>query len=90
MTKRAAKKPRSKSELRRLKVQKPEKVVGDPEECGCEFEPECNGLGIVHCFCGGDFCVCAIHNGEAECNGCVYCEQGDDDDNDYHPDPEAP
>lgn len=29
----------------------------------------CNGLGVVECLCGGDFCVC-MDFGEAPCPGC--------------------
>lgn len=37
---------------------------------------ECNGLGYVNCFCGGDMCVCGIQ--ELPCHTCYpghYCEE---------------
>lgn len=46
-------------------------------ECICDFPLACQGDGWVHCIgCGGDQCVCAAcgTNGEAECDGCFYCE----------------
>ena len=42
----------------------------------------CGGSGTIHCYCGGDFCVCHNH-GEIECPGCPDCERDDDD---YYPD----
>lgn len=43
---------------------------------------ECNGLGYIECFCGGDLCVCDNY-GEIPCGGCDACEPGDDYDDDY-------
>lgn len=34
--------------------------------------PECDGLGMIHCICGGDFCLCGMH-GEP-CDGCEKCD----------------
>lgn len=45
----------------------------------------CGGTGFVNCECGGDICVCH-HHGEAECPGCLDCEDAEDggwDDHDY-------
>lgn len=36
----------------------------------------CGGLGELHCYCGGDLCVCHNH-GEVECDGCADCEDED-------------
>ena len=33
----------------------------------------CGGSGTLHCYCGGDQCVCH-HHGEARCPGCPDCE----------------
>lgn len=33
----------------------------------------CNGLGIITCLCGGDFCIC-LNYGEIDCEGCSACE----------------
>lgn len=33
----------------------------------------CGGTKIVECFCGGDFCACAVQ-GIGDCEGCVDCE----------------
>jgi len=46
--------------------------------------PPCGGLGVLHCFCGGDFCVCH-HHGEAECPGCEECRHDEEwqDQEDY-------
>lgn len=43
------------------------------------LESGCAGTGYLHCFCGGDFCVCHNHGG-TECPGCDDCEdvRGDD------------
>lgn len=41
------------------------------------IESRCGGLGVVYCYCGGDFCVCH-HHGEEDCEGCEDC-RGDDD-----------
>lgn len=37
------------------------------------LESGCAGTGYLHCFCGGDFCVCHNHGG-TECDGCDDCE----------------
>lgn len=42
-----------------------------------DLEESCGGSGVLHCFCGGDLCVCH-HHGEAECHGCEDCETDDD------------
>lgn len=47
------------------------------------LEDGCGGTGILHCYCGGDMCVCG-NNGETECLGC-----GDCDDSDYASDDEG-
>ena len=39
----------------------------------------CDGSGYMHCYCGGDFCVCG-NQGEVECYGCKNCEREWDDD----------
>lgn len=50
------------------------------------LEPSCGGMGILHCRCGGDLCVCHNH-GEIECHGCPDCEEHDDDwEDDYEDD----
>lgn len=51
------------------------------------LERGCSGTGMIHCDCGGDFCVCH-HHGEAECPGCEDCEGrwGDADGEWYDPD----
>ncbi len=36
-------------------------------------QPPCGGGGILHCYCGGDLCICHNH-GEVECPGCEDCE----------------
>jgi hypothetical protein len=41
------------------------------------WEESCGGTGILHCFCGGDLCVCH-HHGYIECHGCEDCEPEDD------------
>ena len=38
----------------------------------------CGGIGIKHCECGGDQCVCH-HHGEVQCDGCEDCDFDDDD-----------
>ena len=38
----------------------------------------CGGSGILHCYCGGDICVCG-NQGEIECAGCEDCELDEDD-----------
>lgn len=38
-----------------------------------ELEHGCSGTGTVHCWCGGDMCVCH-HHGEVPCFGCPDCE----------------
>lgn len=38
---------------------------------------ECNGLGYIECYCGGDLCVCDNY-GEIPCGGCDACEGYDD------------
>lgn len=43
------------------------------------LEATCGGLGVLHCRCGGDFCVCH-HHGEVQCFGCPDCGDVDDDD----------
>jgi hypothetical protein len=43
------------------------------------LEYGCGGTGVLHCFCGGDLCVCHFH-GESECPGCEDCEGDDLDD----------
>jgi hypothetical protein len=54
------------------------------------FDEPCGGLGILHCHCGGDLCVCHWH-GETQCDGCVDCREADeyDDDGEGWPDAEA-
>lgn len=44
----------------------------------------CGGSGYLHCYCGGDFCMCA-NQGEIECMGCSDCdsEWWDEDDEDF-------
>ena len=37
------------------------------------LEDGCAGTGTLHCFCGGDLCVCHNHGG-IECPGCDDCE----------------
>lgn len=41
----------------------------------------CGGTRSLHCYCGGDQCVCG-NFGEVECPGCEDCE-GDREDGDY-------
>lgn len=40
------------------------------------LESGCGGSGVLHCYCGGDLCVCHNH-GEVECPGCEDCNGGD-------------
>ena len=40
---------------------------------GAPLDMRCGGFGILYCYCGGDFCVCA-NRGEIECPGCPDCE----------------
>lgn len=44
------------------------------------LDETCGGLRELHCYCGGDFCVCH-HHGSTECPGCEDCEGEADD---YH------
>lgn len=39
---------------------------------------ECNGLGTLDCYCGGDLCVCGMDG--QDCFGCEKCEDRDGDD----------
>lgn len=41
------------------------------------FEQCCGGSGVLHCECGGDFCVCHNH-GEVECPGCEECRDNNE------------
>lgn len=41
------------------------------------LDSTCGGTGEVHCYCGGDFCVCHNH-GSVPCHGCEDCEADDD------------
>lgn len=45
----------------------------------------CGGTGTLHCYCGGDQCVCHNH-GEVECDGCEDCDVGDGFEDDYDDD----
>lgn len=45
------------------------------------YEEPCGGSGVLHCYCGGDQCVCH-HHGETECPGCEDCENRDEYDDD--------
>lgn len=61
--------------------------------CWCDPDPNCwhdtacldetcGGSMTLHCYCGGDLCVCHNH-GEMECPGCDDCKpDGDDYDGD--------
>lgn len=40
------------------------------------LEVGCGGTGTLHCYCGGDQCVCH-HHGETECPGCSDCDDPD-------------
>ena len=46
-----------------------------PEHDPDDLEDGCGGTGILHCFCGGDFCACG--DDEVECPGCEDCENAD-------------
>lgn len=37
------------------------------------LQASCGGIGVLHCYCGGDFCVCHYH-GETDCPGCRDCQ----------------
>ena len=51
------------------------------------LETSCGGTGTLHCWCGGDLCVCHYH-GETPCEGCEDCEDDElDDDDDFLDDP---
>ncbi len=80
----------------------PEVDLTDPNEtftCWCgvsgtfdelfsdDVDEACGGTGTIHCYCGGDQCVCHNH-GEIECLGCEDCEGEDDgyDEEDYEDD----
>lgn len=41
------------------------------------LDDRCGGMGELHCYCGGDLCVCHFH-GSTECPGCPDCEDDDD------------
>lgn len=43
------------------------------------LDDACGGFGVIHCYCGGDLCVCH-HHGETQCDGCEACEGDDPDD----------
>lgn len=43
------------------------------------LEEGCGGTGTIHCYCGGDQCVCHNH-GSMDCDGCEDCGQDVDDD----------
>ena len=43
------------------------------------LEETCGGMGVIYCYCGGDFCVCH-HHGEIQCEGCEDCEPDNEDD----------
>jgi hypothetical protein len=62
------------------------RMDGDVVWCEAPDHERCGGSGSMHCYCGGDFCVCG-NQGEIECMGCVDCEPNDvdDDDMDYDP-----
>lgn len=42
------------------------------------LDPDCGGMGVLHCYCGGDQCVCHWH-GEVACFGCPDCEETEDE-----------
>lgn len=51
-----------------------------------DLEESCGGTGVLHCFCGGDFCACEL-GGEYPCDGCEDCNpdgDGWDDDDDLY------
>lgn len=41
------------------------------------LDETCGGSGVLHCYCGGDLCVCHNH-GEVQCDGCPDCDFDDD------------
>jgi hypothetical protein len=46
---------------------------------------DCQGLGTVNCYCGGDLCVC-LNYGEKDCPTCGGSGGEDDDfDLDFEP-----
>lgn len=47
------------------------------------FTECCGGSGFLHCYCGGDLCVCHHHGQEIECPGCQDCHAEDQWDDDY-------
>lgn len=54
------------------------------------LEEGCAGTGYLHCFCGGDFCVCQLHGG-MDCPGCEECREYDErQDEDFYYDDEEP
>ena len=55
-------------------------VKGDPDDMFADdLDATCGGMGVLHCYCGGDQCVCHNH-GEVECDGCEDCVQTYDED----------
>lgn len=44
-----------------------------------DLDATCHGTGSLHCYCGGDFCVCHNH-GEVPCEGCEDCEYDEETD----------
>lgn len=48
------------------------------------LDSRCHGWRVLHCYCGGDLCVCHNH-GETECFGCPDCEEDNGDDYDDEP-----
>jgi hypothetical protein len=73
------------------RAEDPEEVTNPVFACWCGergtydelFDPSgleeaCGGTGVIHCFCGGDFCVCH-HHGGAGCPGCEDCDLGEVD-----------
>ena len=51
------------------------------------IDTRCGGIGVIYCYCGGDFCVCHNH-GSIDCDGCVDCQSTDDDEDYVHWDPD--
>jgi hypothetical protein len=49
------------------------------EDAADGLDDTCGGTGILHCYCGGDFCCCG-NFGEVECPGCEDCEGDEFDD----------
>lgn len=50
--------------------------------CDEYLDPGCGGSGVLHCYCGGDFCVCTCYGTgqqDTECPGCEDCEDQEDD-----------